>query len=900
MNKLYFRVYRRLLQFIFGFGLGLLSTLLITTSTVFPVVALEKSSLSIVYKSSIHKSSIHKSSVENLPIEKSSIQGLSDLEQQEQLGKKYYYIGQFSSAVKIWQQVLLSYQSQGDHLNQARVLNNLSLAYQQLGKYLEAKQTISESLKLTQTQQNNISTQNLHKEESTKSLNVIAQALSTRGRLELSMGKPEVALKTWEEAKEFYTKAKNDAGVIRSIINQSQALRSNGLYHRALSILTEVNEILQKQPDSRLKATGLRSLGTSLNLVGRFADAQQALEESLAIAKKLSSPIDISATLIDLGNVANSQQQAKSALNFYQQAVDKATSPNIKIKAQLNIIKTLIDTEKLAKAQLLANQIYSQIANLPANRSTVYAQLNLAKSLTRLQQANIPNSPTIESIAQIVANSYKQAQDLEDKPAQAYALGKLGKLYEQTQQWSTAQDLTQKALMLSQSINTPEITYRLEWQLGRILKAKGDLTGAVANYTQAVNNLGSLRNDLVAIAPDIQFSFQESVEPVYRELVSLLLTPQNSEVSQKSLLQAREVIESLQLAELDDFFREACLDAKPTQVDKFDTQAAVIYPIILADRLEIILSLPKQPLRHYSTAISEKELESTVKKLRKNLVIRTRYSFKPLSKQLYDWLIRPAEIDLAESKVKTLVFVLDGYLRNIPMSTLNDGNQYLLEKYNIALTPGLKILPPQKLKRENIKVLSAGLTEARDGFSPLEYVEEELKKINSQVPGTMLLNQDFTSEYIQEKIQSNFFPIVHIASHGKFSSKVLETFILSWNDRIKIDDLENLLQGPEQAEQKAVELLVLSACETATGDKRAALGLAGMAVKAGARSTLATLWSVNDEATANLMSHFYQELSNVRQTKAEALRNSQLALLRNRKYEHPIYWSPYILVGNWL
>ena len=429
-NKLYFRIYRRLLLFIFGLILGLLSTLLIGSNSVFPVTAREKSSLSI-----IHKSSIHKSSVENLPIEKSSIQGLSELKQQEQRGKEYYNTGQFSAAVKIWQQVLLIYQSQGDRLNQARVLNNLSLAYQQLGKYSEAKQTISESLKLTQTQQNNSPTQNLQKEESTKKLNVIAQALNTRGRLELSMGKPEAALKTWEEAKEFYTKAENNAGVIRSAINQSQALRSNGLYHRALSNLTEVNEILQKQPDSQLKATGLRSLGTSLNLVGKFTDAQKALEESLAIAKKLSFPTDISATLIDLGNVANSQQQAKSALSFYRQAVDKANSPNIKIKAQLNIIKTLIDIQELAKAQLLANQVQSQIANLPANRSTVYAQLNLAKSLTRLQQENIPNSPTIETIAQIVANSYKQAQDLEDKPAQAYALGKLGGLYEQTQQW---------------------------------------------------------------------------------------------------------------------------------------------------------------------------------------------------------------------------------------------------------------------------------------------------------------------------------------------------------------------------------------------------------------------------------------------------------------------------------
>lgn len=888
LYKLCFRVHRRLFLFIFGILFGLLSTLFITAGSVFPSIAGEKS-----------------------PVQGLSIQKLSDLAQQEQQGKESYNAGQFSTALKIWQQVLQSYQSQGDRLNQARVLSNMSLGYQQLGKYSQAKQTISESLKLVQTKQGN----RPGRKHSSESLNVLGQALSARGSLELAMGKSEAALKSWGEAQKIYQKAKNQTGVIRSQINQSQALRSNGLYHRALSTLTEVNQNLEQQPDSQLKASGLRSLGTSLHLVGRFTDAQQALEKSLAIAsrihegdiaQKLSSPTDISATLIDLGNVANSQQKPKSALNFYQQAVDRAsspiikTSPIIKIKAQLNILKTLIDIEEWSQAQLLANQIQPQITKLPPSRNTVYAQLNLADSLTRLQRVKVPDLPTIESIAQLVASSYKQAQDMEDKPAQAYVLGKLGGLYEQTQQWSTAQDLTQKALVLSQSINTPEITYRWEWQLGRILKAQGDLTGAIANYTQAVKNLGSLRNDLVAIAPDIQFSFQESVEPVYRELVSLLLTPVNSEVSQKSLIQAREVIESLQVAELDDFFREACLDVKPTQIDKFDAEAAIIYPIILADRLEIILSLPKQPLRHYTTAISENQLESTVKKLRKNLVIRTRYSFKPLSQQLYDWLIRPAQSDLTKSKVKTLVFVLDGYLRNIPMSTLHDGHQYLLEKYNIALTPGLKILPPQKLQRENLKVLSAGLTQARDGFSPLEYVEEELKQINSQVPGTMLLDRDFTSEYLQNKIQSNFFPIVHIASHGKFSSKVLETFILSWNKRIKIDDLENLLQSPEQTQQKAVELLVLSACETATGDKRAALGLAGMAVKAGARSTLATLWSVNDEATANLMSHFYQELNNTEQTKAEALRKSQLTLLKNRKYEHPIYWSPYILVGNWL
>ena len=359
------------------------------------------------------------------------------------------------------------------------------------------------------------------------------------------------------------------------------------------------------------------------------------------------------------------------------------------------------------------------------------------------------------------------------------------------------------------------------------------------------------------------------------------------------------MIENLQLAELEDFFRAACVDNKLTQIDQIDNQAAIIYPIILADRLEVILSLPEQPLQHYSSPISQQKLENLVEKQRQNLVIRTRNTFMPLSRQLYDQLLRPAETLLSQSGVKTLVFVLDGVLRNIPMAALNDGNQFLIEKYNVALFPGLQMQPSQQLASEKLTVLGAGLTRARQGFSPLEYVELELNKINAEVPSTVLLNEEFTRNNLQQQLQSNFFPIIHIATHGKFSSKAIETFILTWNDRIRINDLDNLLQLPQENKQQTIELLVLSACETATGDKRAALGLAGMAVKAGASSTLATLWSVNDEATSVVMNEFYKELQKENITKAEALRNSQLSMLKNPLYNHPLYWSPYVLVGNW-
>lgn len=215
-----------------------------------------------------------------------------------------------------------------------------------------------------------------------------------------------------------------------------------------------------------------------------------------------------------------------------------------------------------------------------------------------------------------MATAVQQAKSIKDTRAEAHALGSLGGLYEQTGQWSSAKDLTQQALLLAQGINAPDISYRFSWQLGRLLKAQGDIKGAITAYTESVATLQSLRNDLVAINPEAQFDFRDEVEPVYRQLVDLLLqSEKGTQPSQQNLVEARAVIESLQLAELDNFFQTACLEGKPVQldsvIDKDDPTAAVIYPIILADRLEVILKLPGQPLRHYSTVITQGRVEKT-------------------------------------------------------------------------------------------------------------------------------------------------------------------------------------------------------------------------------------------------------------------------------------------------
>jgi CHAT domain-containing protein len=387
--------------------------------------------------------------------------------------------------------------------------------------------------------------------------------------------------------------------------------------------------------------------------------------------------------------------------------------------------------------------------------------------------------------------------------------------------------------------------------------------------------------------------------------VSLLLNADGGKSSPDKLEKARQVIESLQIAELNNFLRETCLDAKAVPIEKIPgiQQVAVIYPIILPDRLEVIVSVPgqQQQLRHETTRISSQEVEEKVERLRSTLYNRISLAYKPLTQEVYNLLIRPIEKDLAASKVQTLVFVLDGALRNIPMAALNDGQQYLLEKYAIALTPGLQLTSPKPLQGRKLSAITVGITEARQGFSKLPNVEAELKEIGQKIPTRMLLNQNFTSAEFKKAVSDSSVPIVHLATHGKFSSQQEDTFILTWDGRLDVGQLNSFLQANELRRSDPIELLVLSACETASGDKRAALGLAGVAVRAGARSTVASLWSVDDAATAALMGRFYEEIASQKVTRAEALRQAQLSILNDPRFRrHPYFWAPFILLGNWL
>ena len=823
-----------------------------------------------------------------------------------QQGKTFYDTGQFAEAVNVLQQAAANFEANGNELGQAIALSNLSLAYQQLGQWQPAQQAIAQSLNLLQTEQNLGNT----KERSL----ILAKSLDVQGRLQLARGQAQTALNNWQQAAAIYTQIGDDFGLTRNRINSAQAMQALGLYRQAQTTLTQVNQTLQKQSDSVLKATGLRSLGNVFRVVGNLAESRQVLEQSQNISTRLQSTQALSDTLLSLGNTARAQKDTQAALKFYQLATASA-SPTTRLEAQLNQLRLFIEIKQWQNAQVWT-QIQPQIADIPPSRTAVYAKINFAQSLLLLKQHGTTNSPSWQEIAQLLAASVQQAKELADQRSLSYALGNFGKLYEQTQQWNDALDLTQEALFIAQSIDASDIVYLWQWQLGRLQRNQGNIPEAIAAYTEATNNLRSIRSDLVTISPDAQFDFRDAVEPVYRQLVDLLLQSEgNSVPSPQNLQLARTTIESLQLAELENFFRSACLEAKPelidSVVDQEDRTAAVIYPVILPDRLEVILKLPTQAnLRRYTTKIPQSEVEKTLAELRQYLKEPDRTNdVQQLSQLLYRWLIQPLEPELDKMQVSKLVFVLDGALRQIPMAVLYNNKQqkYLIEKYAIALTPGLQLLEPETLQRDRLRALTAGLSESRKiagiQFPQLQNVLLELKQIESEVPRSEeLLNREFTKTNIQNQIESTPFSVVHLATHGQFSSNLEETFILTWDQLLKIDDLDNLLRTNDPNRSGTIELLVLSACETATGDDRAALGLAGIAVRAGARSTLATLWSVDDQSTAELMSEFYRQLADPNLTKAEALQRAQLALWNNssQDWKRPYFWGAYVLVGNWL
>ena len=410
------------------------------------------------------------------------------------------------------------------------------------------------------------------------------------------------------------------------------------------------------------------------------------------------------------------------------------------------------------------------------------ARVNIGRAYGELWRRQTKKNPeTLQHAVNLLQEAAEKALAHLDHRTASYALGFLGSLYEESsdgrstleatpqarhkaqQEYEDALQWTRMALGHAQHIYAPELLYRWQWQMGRLLTKMGLAQKAINAYERAVEILKSFRYEM-AVSYGKPPDFRQAVGPVYFQLADLLLdrakaleqqlqentTPQYEHY----LHRARTTIEQFKVAELQDYFQDECIQAfqdKEKSIEEIiDPKTMVIYPIILPNRTELLVSI-STGLQRFSVSVSFNTLSKEVNKFRKLLEKRTTHQYQPHAERLYKWLIRPLESILTQS-IETLVFVPDGILRTIPLGALYDGKQFLIERYAVSTLLGTTLNNPRAFPADNVRVLAAGLTESVQDFPPLEHVEQEIDFINQAYISKFLLNKNFISGNISQFI----------------------------------------------------------------------------------------------------------------------------------------------------
>jgi CHAT domain-containing protein len=522
----------------------------------------------------------------------------------------------------------------------------------------------------------------------------------------------------------------------------------------------------------------------------------------------------------------------------------------------------------------------------------------------------------------------------------------------------------------------PELLFRLERQLGILWKKQGQPQKAIEAYQRAVKHL-QFRRDYRTVSQ----SFRDMEEKVYFELADLHLQQarkaSNDQEQQEQLKVAIDHIESFKEAELRNYFQDECLTETETKTDvrvtddmseflSSHSNTAIFYPLIFEDRIELLLAFHDGSRfvieQVDNPTISVKKLYENVHAFRNRLNDFERNPYAPHSKdetysrcedededeennffcanELYKGLIEPINTVLDKNSIDTLVIISHDILLITPFGALYNrkSGKYLIEDYALAVTPGWKLTDRRTFQRNDFRTLLMGISKGIYQNAPLPSVTDELKWIVGILKGKALKsdkleNHDFTIPNVEEYLKKHSYSVIHFSTHGDFNEEEPnKSFLLAYDGNLKMKDLEMLIHTAKSHSQKPLELLNLSACWTAMGNERAALGLSGMALKTGAGSVIGTLWPATDrmgvkkgiysvpgtvedeelKPTAKLMKKFYEQLmTDKNYSKAKALQQAQIEWFKEQKkeqqkgessklYDSPSFWAPFILIGNWL
>ncbi|MCK5522759.1 MAG: CHAT domain-containing protein [Thiomargarita sp.] len=711
---------------------------------------------------------------------------------------------------------------------------------------------------------------------------------------------------------------------IQILIQLSRTYQALGLSQQALTTLLKAESLQNQSHSDTLQTVKLLTTLSDLYLAMREnIKARHYANKSL---KRLppNAPLLIRATVLNnLANVLTVEAYYTKAIKTYSRTIKLAEQVGETIligRALINKTHAHLKNGQWHAAANTLTTAQQQFESLEWSYAKAYGLIslgNLAQHLLNLEIKNLDLNSKIQikNLAYQTLNSARNiAEALKNPRLISYAYGFLGQLYETTQRYPEALQLTRQAIFhakresnsfFTQQNQASEILYRWQWQLGRLFKAQHKMEKAINALQSAVKSLQPIRQDITIGYRNSSQSFRERVGPIYFELADLLLQRaarlnKTEPLKEASLKEALETIERFKTAELQDYFQDECLigyQSKRTLLNKgIAPHTAVIYPILLEDRTEILLNL-SQGIQQFIIPITANQLKEKVNEFRFELETHEKNLFLPYAKYLYRWLIAPLLDSLSAHHIDTLIIIPDGVLRTIPFAALHDDKHYLISKYAIVTMPGLTLTEFNNHHKRQRKILLSGLSNSVQGHSALYSIPDEIKHIAKLYDNvTQLLNQDFTLKHFSETLKKTTYSILHIASHGEFEKK--SPFLLTYDGKLTINQLEALIRFNKRR-QEPLDLLTLSACQTAVGDDQAALGLAGIALKAGAKSALASLWSVNDKATSLLMKKFYQEWQKNGLSKVKALQAAQQYLLKQPRFQHPAYWASFLLIGSW-
>ena len=722
-------------------------------------------------------------------------------------------------------------------------------------------------------------------------------------------GDMEQAAVVWQQAAHDYAATGQRQVQSVALTHLARAYMALGHHDRAAESLQVALHSAQTAGAAGQEALVLSHLGQLAVVTQDLETAETRLREALAKAQELGDVGLVAQTLHHQGNLLWRQQRPHDAQAAYRESATTAVQASqwgMAARALAHAARVAIQEQQSQTAMTWLGEAMHALQQETDSHETAYDFLLIGRLYQQLADADM--TLLLKALAAF-QKALNIAEALRDQRVLAYAWGYLGHLYEKDGRHQDALALTRRAVTAAQQIDAPESLYQWEWQTGRLLRVLGQEDEAIAAYARALETVQSIQATLRQGQSGFQTSFRQVIGPLYFQYADLLLqkataleataTGLASPAYAAYLQQVRTTIEQFKTSELRDYFGDACVDAarpKTTALERVALDAGILYPILLEDRTELLLSLPTG-MKRVRIAEPGARLERRTQIFRLALQAQDPQRYLYHAQQLYDLLIRPIEKDLKAGQ--TLVWVPDGMLRQLPLAALHDGEQFLVERYALAVTPSLTLTDPRPLPQEAVSALAAGMSESVGNFPPLPHVRDELQSIQQLYGGTVLLNQDFSPTRLAQTVDQGQFSILHIASHGVFAADPAKSFLLTSKGKLTLTQLAKTV-GQLQFRDQPLELLTLSACETAQGDDRTALGLAGVAIQAGARSALATLWRVSDEATAILMQRFYERLRTPGTSRARALQQAQLKLLHDATYASPVFWAPFLLINNWL